>query len=90
MLTDIPCAYRIEWRSLQENRWIPTIACGRHVRLMAGRMPIRMSGGVEPVESCLLCQAVKKEKERLKLQGKPPESAKICVILPPSRQLKAG
>jgi hypothetical protein len=90
MLTDIPCAYRIEWRFLQEKRWIPTVACGRHVRLMADRMPIRMSGGVEPVESCLLCQAVKKEKERLELQGKPPQSTKICGILPPSRQLKAG
>jgi hypothetical protein len=49
-----------------------------------------MSGGVESVESCLLCQAVKKEKERLEPEGKPPQSNKICGILPPSRQLKAG
>jgi hypothetical protein len=87
MITSRPVAYRIEWRSYQERRWIPAIACSYHVQVMSEEIPVRMSGGICPVEECILCKAVKQEKERLKLQRKPPQSSPIADGIPPSQRL---
>lgn len=61
-------AYGIEWRHREEKRWIPTIACGFHLKVLQGRTPIRVSGKTYPVDSCVLCIAAKRARERLALE----------------------
>jgi hypothetical protein len=68
MHSDNVHAYSVEWRSKEEKRWIPTIACAFHLKVLAGRTPIRLSGKT-PVDACVLCEAAKKAKERLALEG---------------------
>ena len=66
----IDFAYAIEWRYREERRWVPTIACGFHLKVLQGRTPIRLSGKTFPVDQCVLCIAAKRAKERLALEGR--------------------
>jgi hypothetical protein len=81
-------SFAIEWRSAART-WITTVACALHVRMVQQKVPIRYKSETFPVEQCAVCIAEKRNKERLKLEGRI-ENSPIADGAPPSVRLKAS